>query len=567
MKKIIALALFFWSVAALAQNSLLFEITGNDLDKPSYLFGTMHVQDEAAFGWNDSVFWAINQAQVSAFELDFDAKKMKNKFKASKSQQKEWEEFLMKDLSPAIEKIISADTLGLRISGFYTEVLKTLLEKDKNKNGTFVDKFLQEYAGKNGKEIVGIESIQEQLNIVLDMDKQLLKTSIIDFLEADNWDIDVDMMTGQKSGMIEAYSTRRLSEVCKVLDDITAGSSNELVNELYGRVFEDRNKIMFKRVSKMIKGKSHFVAVGSGHLCGNTGLVQELQAAGYSVRPIDILTASDQATAWQTFETENYTVQVPEGVNGIDPSTNEYAEYINGNPHATLYTTKGKATFSIALVNDMYYEDASDYGYDEVESVEEYEMDASEEAYHDATEAVEAATDSEMEEMEYEEIEYDEQPEIVEEYEDVEVEVATNSYEEMEYDEQPEVEEEYEDDGDDYDTNYGGESKKTKKRKNPLESEYWSTVTKTVVSNAMGQMMAEAFKDAGKEKESDEPSVQQVVIMGNNEKIVSETSYSGYAKTMTIKTDNGSYELKITGDAPLLDSGALDAFFNTFQLK
>ncbi|MFT7592005.1 MAG: hypothetical protein ACI9UJ_001934 [bacterium] len=609
MKKLLAFGLAFCAVATSAQNSLLFEIKGNGLDKPSYLFGTMHVQDEAAFGWNDSVFWAINQTEVSAFELDFDGKELKNDIKPSKSQKKEWEDFLANDLSPAIEKTIPADTLGLRISGFYTEILKTLLTKDKDKRGTYVDLFLKEYAEKNGKEIVGIESIKEQLNVFLDMDKQLVKKSIIGFLEADNWNFDVDMMTGQQSGLIEAYGTKRLSDVCTVLTEITSASSNELVNELYGRVFEDRNAIMIKRTSKMIKDKPHFIAVGAGHLCGSTGLVQQLQKAGYTVRPIDIITMTNQNVEWQTFETENYTIQVPKGVEGIDPSANEYAQYLSGNPHATVYTTKGKAEFSIELLSNAYYEEAEEaYEYYEIEEEVEMATDSEYDSEYDVVEEVEDdveedvpykaydyyGNEEEVIERDYEEkgpggyepeveVEEEIESEVVayEEYTDREESIgeesigeeATESVEEMEYDEQTEIEEDYgsyegENDYDDY----SGSSKKrndksSSKKDQPFKSEYWTTVTKTVMSQAMGEIMGEAFKLEGKEKPADEPQVEQITVMGNSEKLVSETTYSGYNKSVVIKTDNGSYELKITGDVLLLNSRELDAFFTSFQLK
>ena len=50
--------------------SLLWEITGNGLKKPSYLFGTMHVSSKLAFHLADSFYLGIRNADVVALETN-----------------------------------------------------------------------------------------------------------------------------------------------------------------------------------------------------------------------------------------------------------------------------------------------------------------------------------------------------------------------------------------------------------------------------------------------------------------------------------------------------------------
>src|SRR5688572_28161120 len=50
--------------------SLLWEITGNGLKKPSYLFGTMHVSSKMVFNLSDSFYTAIKSADVIALETN-----------------------------------------------------------------------------------------------------------------------------------------------------------------------------------------------------------------------------------------------------------------------------------------------------------------------------------------------------------------------------------------------------------------------------------------------------------------------------------------------------------------
>ena len=50
--------------------SLLWEITGKGMKKPSYLFGTMHVSDKLAFHLGDSFYNAMRSVQVVALETN-----------------------------------------------------------------------------------------------------------------------------------------------------------------------------------------------------------------------------------------------------------------------------------------------------------------------------------------------------------------------------------------------------------------------------------------------------------------------------------------------------------------
>src|SRR5688500_6581117 len=56
--------------APLKYPSLLWEISGKGLKKPSYLFGTMHVSSKLAFHLSDSFYLAIKNADVVALETN-----------------------------------------------------------------------------------------------------------------------------------------------------------------------------------------------------------------------------------------------------------------------------------------------------------------------------------------------------------------------------------------------------------------------------------------------------------------------------------------------------------------
>src|SRR4051812_35013832 len=56
--------------AARKYPSLFWEITGNNMKKPSYLFGTMHVSSKMVFHLSDSFYYAIRNCDAVALELN-----------------------------------------------------------------------------------------------------------------------------------------------------------------------------------------------------------------------------------------------------------------------------------------------------------------------------------------------------------------------------------------------------------------------------------------------------------------------------------------------------------------
>ncbi len=54
------------------ENSLLWEISGNNLKQSSYLYGTMHVSQKIAFRLDDVFYEALDKSEVVALESDPD---------------------------------------------------------------------------------------------------------------------------------------------------------------------------------------------------------------------------------------------------------------------------------------------------------------------------------------------------------------------------------------------------------------------------------------------------------------------------------------------------------------
>ena len=53
-------------------NSLLWRISGKGLTRPSYLYGTMHLQDRRLFQFSDSLYYFLEHTDGYAMEIDPD---------------------------------------------------------------------------------------------------------------------------------------------------------------------------------------------------------------------------------------------------------------------------------------------------------------------------------------------------------------------------------------------------------------------------------------------------------------------------------------------------------------
>lgn len=53
-------------------NTLLWRISGNELQRPSYLFGTMHLTDKRLFNFDDSLYHALEVTDGTAIEVNPD---------------------------------------------------------------------------------------------------------------------------------------------------------------------------------------------------------------------------------------------------------------------------------------------------------------------------------------------------------------------------------------------------------------------------------------------------------------------------------------------------------------
>ncbi len=263
-------------------NTLLWEISGNGLSSPSYLFGTFHMLCKKDISFSNNLKQAVKNANEIYLEMDMDdpATLFGGLMLMNMKQGKR-----LKDLyTPEDYKRVEAffkDSLQTPLTLFQTmkpyflvALLYPKMMPCRSVSG--IEEELMKLAKENKKEIRGLETMAFQASIFdsIPYEKQaaeLLKT------------IDSMAMSRQYfDSMLIAYKNQRLNDIEMLF------SKNEFgMEEDQDILLDNRNKNWVGQLKDIMKKGSVFTAVGAGHLVGKMGLIALLRKEGYIVRPLE----------------------------------------------------------------------------------------------------------------------------------------------------------------------------------------------------------------------------------------------------------------------------------------
>ena len=255
--------------------SLLWKINGGDLYAASYLYGTIHIKDKRVYGFSDSVLTAFEKCDAFAMEVDLNPENL-----ARLSQKMILpDEMTLQDLFTEKEyqliKTVVEDIIGIDIS--LLNKLKPIAILSLVMNYQFandvemsVDEYFYREAIIKDKKIIGIETIEEQLEIL----EAIPNDYIVDYFK------NIDQAKEDMEIIITLYQSAELEDL---LEMMLKDKSMVMIQQT---LLTDRNIKMSERIQKLIKEQSVFIAVGAGHLPGQKGIINILTRAGYNVEPV-----------------------------------------------------------------------------------------------------------------------------------------------------------------------------------------------------------------------------------------------------------------------------------------
>ncbi len=261
------------------ENSLLYKVEGKGI-KTSYLFGTIHVMPNTDFELKEKVEEAFTASELVVLEIDMDdpslpLEMMQNSMMIDGSTLDKL--FSEEDYKKLDEELLA--TLGVSVSMFNKMkpfiVSSMLLSKyvgdqPASFEGTFV-----EMAAKQKKEILGLETVAEQMAV---FDKISYKTQADQVSEMLNEDEETKELF---KAMVEAYKQEDAEALYDFLVENHDGTEEEL-----DYMLDDRNEKWIPKFKELSADKKVFYGVGAGHLGGDKGVLNLLEKAGYTVTPL-----------------------------------------------------------------------------------------------------------------------------------------------------------------------------------------------------------------------------------------------------------------------------------------
>lgn len=291
MKKILLIVcgLLMWASAIQAQ--IFYKVSGNGLEKPSYIFGTHHIAPLSVIDSVAGARKALADADRIVGEIDMTMGQMQLAAALQPFMMAPTDSTLRDLIAPADYERISekfkeyAPMPGLTLDALsmmrpmVAQSIVSLSSLSKDLPGynpqEQLDGYFQTEGKKAGKEVIGLETPEMQGRLLYTFTP--ITRQAADLVEMlDN----PEKITEQSKKLNASYLAQDLDALLKLteVDD----SHSEFVTALLDR----RNADWLTKLPAILSEGSCFVAVGALHLAGPKGIVEGLRSLGYTVEPM-----------------------------------------------------------------------------------------------------------------------------------------------------------------------------------------------------------------------------------------------------------------------------------------
>lgn len=276
------------------EQPMLWKVEGDALEKPSWLFGTIHVGSGPVVTLHPAAAHALEDSDIVYTEVPMDmATQLGMTRHVIRSDGRTLGDAIGKELGSQLDAELDAIQPGLNAAPFQSlktwavavtiPMLKTQLQ-----GGKPLDLLLWNQAEERGKTTAALEKPADQFSIFDDLEEEeqviLLSESLRMSQEARLNDEDpiralIDSYLRGDTQALEAEMERQFTEMSE-------GEHRELGEKLLQRMIGDRNVSMARRITEILAeqpGQTHFFAVGTGHYVGDDNIGQLLEKQGYRV--------------------------------------------------------------------------------------------------------------------------------------------------------------------------------------------------------------------------------------------------------------------------------------------
>lgn len=262
------------------EKSLLWKISGNGLTKNSYLFGTIHIICKEDFVMKDRVKNAFERSDKVVMELDLSDPQLMaamQQYSLNPGMKN-----ISSELSEEDVKILDAfftENFGAGIAqiGILKPFVLSSMALIKTLPCTETESFENYFTAQSkalNKPIEGLETVEIQMGTFDQIPAKLQLDELVNMIR-------------EKSGA-EEFTAMVASYLVEDIDALyQTMNRDEMMKDYRSILLDNRNKAWIPQLREKMAKESLFVAVGSGHLAGENGVISLLKAEGYLVEPVN----------------------------------------------------------------------------------------------------------------------------------------------------------------------------------------------------------------------------------------------------------------------------------------
>lgn len=263
-------------------STLLWEVSGNGLKEPSYLFGTMHILCLEDARLSDNLKKIIKESKKIYFEIDMDDREqMMGALKYVRMNDGvKLSDLLTKEEYDRVDAYFKKKNLQIPLSminRFKPLFVSSLLEEKMMECTT--QKGMEEQIMKESKQydkvIMGLETVQFQAGLFDSIPYAKQAKDLIQYIDsADNYKSNMKVM-------VDVYKKQDLDR----MDSLTR-KSDPGMDQYMDLLLYDRNRKWVQQMPSLMMEGHLLFAVGAGHLPGEKGVIALLKSKGYTVKPL-----------------------------------------------------------------------------------------------------------------------------------------------------------------------------------------------------------------------------------------------------------------------------------------
>lgn len=271
--------------------TLFWEISGNNLEKSSYLFGTIHLLPKSEFEPFETANKKLEDSELFVLEMIIDvplklqmewAKMMmlpEGKLISDFMEEDEFKQLKSYVLdSLEVKEFLFNTYLKMKPFAFYSALIPHAI----GKKIEGYEMHFSKIAKKKDIPVYGLETFEFQMAIFdsIPNDKQLSM-----FFD------EIPDLKREMNEMIAIYKDQDIYQMARSLQE----EGNDYA-ELEEKLLLLRNKDWVAQLDDLMKDQSCFIAVGAAHLAGEHGLIKLLREKGFTVDPIMLLEAGNETS-------------------------------------------------------------------------------------------------------------------------------------------------------------------------------------------------------------------------------------------------------------------------------